>query len=50
MKAIDRFTRQPIRSPIEFELYRDLDYFIRTGKHRRPAVLRWKKLMIKQAC
>ena len=46
MKAIDKYTKKPFRSSKEFELYRDLEYFLRTGKHRRPAEIRWKKPMI----
>lgn len=43
MNAIDKYTKKPIQSLREFDLYRDLEYFIRTGKHRRPAEIRWKR-------
>lgn len=39
---IDPYTNKPFKSLKEFELYRDLEYFIQTGKHRRPELIRWK--------
>jgi hypothetical protein len=40
-EIIDPNTQQPFKSRKEFELWRDLEHFMNTGRHRRPAKIRW---------